>query len=334
MAGSHQIWELDLRTTDLMAVAGSGGEGTRNGAGEAATLAQPSGLALDDEGFLFFADSESSSIRTVNTRSATYSVRTAAGSQSSLFDFGDVDGVGTDARFQHPLGVAFHEGLLYVADTYNSKIKTLDPSTGEVKSFLGGEQGWRDGEEPLFYEPGGLDAAEGKIYVADTNNHSVRIIDLVSGETGTLVLKGVEDFLGDDNFLGNTVYLEGITVGSGKGRLVLNIELPAGYKLNEEAPSSVSWKAEQISLIEPTVRIEEPFPNGWEADFSAGEGTLVGDINLVYCEKERESVCLLESVRIVVPITVEDGGESVLTVEHRVDLPDLPDSTLVLPADG
>ena len=52
-------------------------------------------------------------------------VKTIVG--EGLFEFGDVDGVGDEVRLQHALGVAYHDGKLYVADTYNSKIKVLDP---------------------------------------------------------------------------------------------------------------------------------------------------------------------------------------------------------------
>jgi DNA-binding beta-propeller fold protein YncE len=83
------------------------------------------------------------------------------------------------------------DGLLYVADTYNSKIKTVDPETRRARTLLGGDgHGWRDGAEPLFYEPGGLDLAAGKLYVADTNNHAVRVVDLATLEASTVVFQG------------------------------------------------------------------------------------------------------------------------------------------------
>ena len=66
-----------------------------------------------------------------------------------------MDGVGDKVRLQHALGVAYHDGKLYVADTYNSKIKVIDPEKRTCKTFLGGEpDGWL--ATPLFNEPGGL----------------------------------------------------------------------------------------------------------------------------------------------------------------------------------
>ncbi|MBT0593443.1 hypothetical protein KJJ97_27455, partial [Escherichia coli] len=55
-----------------------------------------------------------------------------------LFDFGDRDGRADQARFQHPLGIAYYNGRLYIADTYNHKLKVLDPRTQTVRTFVGG----------------------------------------------------------------------------------------------------------------------------------------------------------------------------------------------------
>ncbi len=99
----------------------------------------------------------------------------AAGAASGmgLFAFGDMNGVGRLVRLQHALDVVFHQGSLYVADTYNSKIKQIDPVRTECKTFLGDEAG-------TFNEPGGLSVAGGKLYVADTSSHRIRVVDLES----------------------------------------------------------------------------------------------------------------------------------------------------------
>jgi len=194
MAGSHQLWRMDLSSGIIAPWAGSGREGISGGPLATATLAQPSGLATDGE-WIYFADSESSAVRAASIE-AGGKVRRVVG--TGLFDFGDVDSAGDQARLQHPLGVAYNpvDGLLYVADTYNSKIKTVDPGTRRAQTLAGGaEHGRRDGPEPLFYEPGGLDLAEGKLFVADTNNHAIRVVDLATLETSTLVLLDAEGLL-------------------------------------------------------------------------------------------------------------------------------------------
>ena len=198
MAGYHQIWLIDLDAGTAEPYAGNARESTANGPLADAELAQPSGVALDGSGRLYFADSESSSVRWADIDGEDRKVDVLAGSDQDLFTFGDEDGIGTAARLQHPLGVVVDGGYVWVADTYNSKIKRIDLATGEVTTLAGG-QGWRDGSDPLFYEPGGIDAANGKLYVADTNNHSIRVVDQTTGETTTLVAQGsgaIRDRLG------------------------------------------------------------------------------------------------------------------------------------------
>ena len=186
MAGSHQLWMYDLESGLVQAVAGTGSEGIVDGLPEEAQLAQPSGIAADEDGVLYFADSETSSVRQADLLTA-YQVSTLVG--SGLFDFGDVDGEASSARLQHPLGVAFEGGFVYVADTYNNKIRRVGTETLAVATMAGaGEPGYADGEfaAARFHEPGGLSILGDRLYVADTNNHAVRVLDAASGMVATL----------------------------------------------------------------------------------------------------------------------------------------------------
>ncbi len=187
MAGLHQIWLMDLQTHTVSVFAGAGPEGVRDGPREAAWFAQPSGLAREPEDdLLYVADSEASAIRWIDL-GPRGGVHTLVG--LGLFEFGDVDGAGASVRLQHALGVAASEGVLYIADTYNNKIKRAMPGTREVATFAGdGRPGARDGSagDASFNEPGGLSATGGLLYVADTNNHVIRVIDLASRDVRTL----------------------------------------------------------------------------------------------------------------------------------------------------
>ena len=106
--------------------------------------------------------------------------------QQNLFAFGDVDGKGYDVKLQHPLAVAWnsHEQRLYVADSYNHKIKSIDPVTKICTTVAGaGLPGKYDGptlDIVQFNEPGGLCVSPDgmKLYVADTNNNAIRVLDL------------------------------------------------------------------------------------------------------------------------------------------------------------
>jgi DNA-binding beta-propeller fold protein YncE len=197
MAGPHQIWVIDLLHDRAYPYAGTGEEARRDGAITEAAFAQPSGLALDPStslgagGVLYVADAESNTIREVMLPPAN-TVRTVAG--GDLFEFGDADGIGAAARLQHPLGVAVHAGRVFIADTYNHKIKMLDPGSGRVETVAGtGSPGFADGEgrRAQFHEPGGLSIAGDTIFVADTNNHVIRTMDIRTYAVSTLTLAGL-----------------------------------------------------------------------------------------------------------------------------------------------
>lgn len=324
MAGSHSLYSLDLPSNQLSRFAGTGREALDDGMRLEAGMNQPSGLTTDGNN-LYIADAEASAIRYVGF-APDATLETIVG--TGLFDFGDKDGMGDEVLLQHPLGVKWHEGLIYVADTYNSKIKTVNPITRESLTFAGGGEGWRDGTDPAFFEPGGLDIQGNTLYVADTNNHSIRIIDLATKETRTLTLTGIEKFMAtaaDEGYMGENLTLDPITVGAGAGTIQLNITVPEGYKLNTLAPQAVVWSAEgaaialdgsaQQTLTNPTLPIEIP------ATFSAGEGTLVGDLTIYYCTADQESLCLIQQARLTIPVTVTADGASTLPVTYTVPEP-------------
>ena len=190
MAGFHQLWRLDLKTLEVRPHAGSGRERIVDGALDVAELAQPSGIATNGQK-LYFTDSETSAIRAADLDTGG-GVSTIVGLH--LFTFGDVDGTGDDVRLQHPVGIDLQDGVLFITDTYNNKVKRVFPATRAAATFLGsGEPGHKDGPGLLaeFHEPGGLSVAGGKLYIADTNNHVIRVADLQSQQVDTLEIKGL-----------------------------------------------------------------------------------------------------------------------------------------------
>jgi sugar lactone lactonase YvrE len=195
MAGNHQLWMHRLGGDEVRRFAGSGHEGLRDGPTASAWLAQPSSIDRCGDHALVFTDSETSSVRILDLPGyGDGQVTTIIG--KDLFEFGDVDGGPEAARLQHPLGVAWHAptGLLYVADTYNNKIKRLDPRTRRIESWLGdGQAGHADGTGTAarFFEPAGLSATTEALYIADTNNHAIRRADLATGAVTTVELKGL-----------------------------------------------------------------------------------------------------------------------------------------------
>src|ERR1041384_3174616 len=240
MAGPHQIWQLDLDKKEVSTFAGSGREARLDGPLRDAGFAQPSGMATDGK-TLYVADAESNIIRAIDI--AGGSVKTLVG--GDLFEFGDVDGTGDDVRLQHPLGLLMYGDKVLIADTYNHKIKELDPKQGKVKSLFGtGKPGQADGPTPSFYEPAGVGLANNNLYVADTNNHAIRVIDLKTKRATTLKLDRLmppaKNLQALENASGPNA--EEIKVPSqhlragADGALQIDVELPAGYHLNPPPP--------------------------------------------------------------------------------------------------
>lgn len=185
MAGCHQIWVMDLAEARLELFAGTGQEAIIDGPRLDGALAQPSGLSTNGHS-LFIADSEVSAIRAIDLASPGF-LRTLVG--EGLFVFGDQDGIAEEVRLQHPLGLTWAGGQIYIADSYNHKIKVLYPTMRAVKSLFGtGRPGDQDGRAAEFSEPGGLSSVEDRLYIADTNNHRIRVANLMSREVTTLTL--------------------------------------------------------------------------------------------------------------------------------------------------
>lgn len=152
MAGTHQLWAYDGERVRVLA--GTTGEGLRDGDALAAYLAQPSGLVSDGER-LWFADAETSALRWYRDGQ----IGTAVG--SGLFDFGHRDGPADQALLQHPLGVALlPDGSVAVCDTYNNAIRRYDPTTGTVTTLATG-----------VAEPSGAVVVDGELVVVASAAH-------------------------------------------------------------------------------------------------------------------------------------------------------------------
>src|SRR3989338_8506638 len=330
MAGSHQVWVMDLANNLVQPFAGSGREGRVDGSLEGSAFAQPSGIATDGKR-LFVTDSETSSVREINL--LTERVNTIVG--LDLFEFGDVDGQGAMVRLQHPLGVVFHEGLLYVADTYNHKIKLVDPEKKTSRTLLGdGRPGYRDGKEGRFYEPGGLafggeghPQIGGRLYVADTNNHAIRIMKS-DGKVETLGLTGLKPTearpaVGVLLLGGKEIKLQPQVLAAGsKGELVIDIRFSEGYGLSPLAPFLYSVDFEgtptQKEAVEgPGLPLRIPFKTPNEAK----ESPLKISITFYYCREDTQGVCLAESVVWHVPLRLEAQGETMLRLDYAVGRP-------------
>jgi len=167
-SGQNQIWLLDLGKSRVNVYAGTGRLGIDDGLSLEASFAQPSGMLLTGQQ-LIVVDAATSAIRLVRLLDGRVSTLIGVG----LYDFGDASGARDTARLQNPLAVAIDpRGIVFIADTYNDRIKALSLKNGTVRAI---NVNYR------LMEPGGLSVAAGALWVANTNAHEIVRIDLGTG---------------------------------------------------------------------------------------------------------------------------------------------------------
>ncbi|HEX8081289.1 MAG TPA: thioredoxin-like domain-containing protein [Jatrophihabitans sp.] len=169
-AGVHLLLGWQPSTGAVSILAGTTVEGLKDGPATDGWLAQPSGLAVQGDR-VWFADSENSALRYLDTAGQLH---TAVG--EGLFDFGHRDGPASQARLQHPLGLAvLDDGSIAIADTYNGAIRRYDPATGEV-STLAAE----------LAEPSGLVLVDGELVVVESGAHQL-VRPITAGRLGQVL---------------------------------------------------------------------------------------------------------------------------------------------------
>jgi len=321
MAGPHQIWKLDLDKNEVSTFAGSGREARLDGTLRDSGFAQPSGLATDGKR-LYVADSESNIVRAIDLDEGE--VRTLVG--GDLFEFGDIDATGDRVRLQHPLGLVSMGDKLLIADTYNHKIKELDPKQRRVTTLLGtGKPGQADGTSPSFYEPAGLSIANDKLYVADTNNHAIRVVDLKTKKTTTLRIDGLtppaQSMAKSSTDAGpNTEAIElpaqQLRIGT-EGVLLINVDLPAGYHLNPSAPqrykvsldggNTIGIDEKDLSHVGNDLRLPLRIPvRGNEV----GSAKLRVQVTLFYCREDNTGTCRIKTIVWSAPVKVTNDASA------------------------
>ncbi len=334
MAGPHQLWQHRLGSDTIEVFAGNGREDILDGPLEFSSLAQPSGITTDGTA-LYFVDSEGSAVRKA-TAGARGAVTTIVGAHDlergrSLFEFGDIDGVGDNVRLQHPLGIVFHDGLLYVADAYNHKIKVVDPATRESRTWIGtGETGAATSPVQLS-EPAGLTVAGETLFVADTNNHRILAVNLSTREAREFAVDGLSP---PERTTAPRPATPGPAptevaqqrVKPGKSlRFTINFELPEGFKLNKLGPVTYTLNAagEQGLIEADQLNVKgEATAGELEATIEvplteqSGAGTFELALSYTYCREGTGGVCRFARQAWSVPVEVaSDATADAVTLD-------------------
>ena len=173
----------------------------------------PSGIAFDGNGDLIVADSGTHTIKKVNVSNGATEIIAGVENQK-----GDTDGDAKTALFNAPIGVAVLENKIFVADTYNDKIRVI--SSGKVFTLAGGKQGFADSENGLAAKldtPCGLAIWNDKLLVADSQNRRIRVVETKSemnGKTWTLTGNDAEDSIDGSLYQASFIAPTAISVDS------------------------------------------------------------------------------------------------------------------------
>ena len=169
---THIIRKIVISSGEVTTIAGTGGTGSADGTGTAASFNAPGGLAYSN-GFVYVGDSDNHNIRRIDV--STNAVTTIAGTGGT----GSANGTGTAASFNTPLGVVSDGINLYVADSMNHLVRKIVLSSQEVTTVAGsGSTGSADGTgtAATFNEPRGLTSDGSSLFVVDNQNHLIRRI--------------------------------------------------------------------------------------------------------------------------------------------------------------
>jgi NHL repeat-containing protein len=211
-----------------------------------------------------------------------------------------------------------------------------------ARTFAGTGKPGKADSPSTFDEPAGITSAAGKLYVADTNNHLIRVVDLKTRQVKTLEIAGLQPPAPQSNKAAANststdgavaaarrptfrnaalVKLDAITVRpeGGTAKLKVNLQLPSGWHMNPQAPSVYLVEAAtdhgpvDRQSIGNAVRLNEPretFDIPLKLKASTGEDKLTVSLNYFYCQGGPEGVCKTGSVVWTVPIKLADETES------------------------
>jgi sugar lactone lactonase YvrE len=199
---NHRVRRVDAVTGMITTVAGLGrprdfGDG---GLAVEAGLNEPAALALSEGGILYIADQNNNRVRAVDL--ATGVICTVAGTGTAVYNG---DGMAaTETGLAGPSGLALaSDGTLFIADSFNGRIRAVDTVTGLIRTVVGdgGEYRYQGPDEPSsnsLSRPSGIALdEEGNLYVTDSDNHLVRRWDRITGRTERIAGVGVADYGGD-----------------------------------------------------------------------------------------------------------------------------------------
>jgi len=198
---NHRVRRVDAKTGIITTIAGTGqarfsGDG---GPADRAALNEPAALAVDVQGQLYIADQSNNRVRAVDLKTGI--IRTVAGMGSAVYD-GDGKPA-TEASLAGPSGLAVAAGTLYIADTFNGRIRAVDLLTGMIATVAGdgGSYRYQSPDDPpssSVSRPSGIALdREGNLFLTDSDSHLIRRWDRTTGILTRIAGTGSASSAGD-----------------------------------------------------------------------------------------------------------------------------------------
>ncbi|MSQ78624.1 MAG: redoxin domain-containing protein [Flavobacteriaceae bacterium] len=318
MAGFHQLWKFDTKTREGEPYAGNSAEALKDGELSKAAFAQTTGLVNIGKR-LFAADPESSSIRIIGENW----VETLVG--KGLFEYGDVDGKSDSAKLQHPQGICQKDGNLYIADSYNHKIKLLDPLGKTLKTYLGsGVPGFKDGNAKTgqLYEPTDMTWLGGLLYISDGNNNLIRIYNPINDSLTTMVPKKLAMLKRGESALAEEPASKGneYVLNLGVRELFLNFTLSEGFEFNKEAPAFIDLFDDENGVVK-TIGfkfVDGVYQYHVPVKLRSGKGHLRLRADIYYCDYRHAGMCYMEHINTDFAVSVKEGGSTAFRIDYKV----------------
>jgi sugar lactone lactonase YvrE len=198
---NHRIRRVDAQTGIITTIAGTGqarfsGDG---GPADRAALNEPAALAIDAQGQLYIADQSNNRVRAVDLKTGI--IRTVAGTGSAVYD-GDGKPA-TESSLAGPSGLAVAAGTLYIADTFNGRIRSVDLATGMITTVAGdgGSYRYQSPDDPPSFSvsrPSGITLdREGNLFLTDSDSHLIRRWERATGLLTRIAGTGSASSAGD-----------------------------------------------------------------------------------------------------------------------------------------
>lgn len=307
MAGTHQIFSYDPQSQAVRVFAGTGLEGLADGGPGESWFAQPSGLAADQEGNIWVADSETSAVRrlVLAEDGSVGTVESVIG--AGLFDFGFRDGAADQARLQHPLGVAvLPDGSVAIADTYNGAVRRYDPTSKSVSTLARGLN------EPADVQLDASVEGEPVLLVVETNNHQLVRLPLP------------KEALNVDEGAAQTQRPK-TKVAAGNHELTVRFSAPKGQKLDDRwgDPTQLKISSSPEDLLLAGAGTSTGLRRTLELNPEVTEGVLHITARAAACDGEPggeipdHAACHLYQQDWGIPVVLDVAGESELILDLR-----------------